>query len=67
MTYSLTKPKWGLFTILVLLIAGSNAAIYRFPFMQPVPAGAKNANVILLNADEARQFISDVSAKINRA
>lgn len=40
MTYSLTKPKWGLFSILVLLIAGSNAAIYRFPFMQPVPVGA---------------------------
>jgi hypothetical protein len=27
----------------------------------------KNANVILLNADEPRQFMSDVSAKINRA
>ncbi|WP_191556273.1 hypothetical protein [Metabacillus idriensis] len=40
MTHSLTKPKWGLFAALVLLIAGSNAAIYRFPFMQPVPQGA---------------------------
>ncbi|MDR0136520.1 hypothetical protein RFW18_02085 [Metabacillus idriensis] len=40
MTHSLAKPKWGLFAALVLLIAGSNAAIYRFPFMQPVPQGA---------------------------
>ncbi|MGG4487960.1 hypothetical protein [Metabacillus idriensis] len=40
MTHSLTKPKWVLFAVLALLIAGSNAALYRFPFMQPVPQGA---------------------------
>lgn len=40
MNQTLTKPKWGLYLFLVVLILASNAALYRLPIMQPVPDGA---------------------------
>lgn len=40
MNQTLTKPKWGLYLFLVVLILASNAAIYRLPIVQPVPDGA---------------------------